>query len=113
MLSDTEIAHQANLREIDDVAGDLGIQYEELEHSGKYTAKLNEKLFSRVNSNKDGRLVLVTAINPTPAGEGKTTVTVGLGEAMTKIGKKAVVALRERRAEQQAEVMLRFCLWKI
>ena len=95
MLSDIEIAHQANLREIDDVAGDLGIQYEELEHYGKYKAKLNEKLFSRVNSNKDGRLVLVTAINPTPAGEGKTTVTVGLGEAMTKIGKKAVVALRE------------------
>ena len=95
MLSDIEIAHQANLREIDDVAGDLGIQYEELEHYGKYKAKLNEKLFSRVNSNKDGRLVLVTAINPTPAGEGKTTITVGLGEAMTKIGKKAVVALRE------------------
>lgn len=95
MLSDIEIAHQANLREIDDVAGDLGIKYEELEHYGKYKAKLNEKLFRRVNSNKDGRLVLVTAINPTPAGEGKTTVTVGLGEAMTKIGKKAVVALRE------------------
>ena len=95
MLSDIEIAHQARLREIDDVAGDLGINYEELEHYGKYKAKLNETLFRRVNSNKDGKLVLVTAINPTPAGEGKTTITVGLGEAMAKIGKKAVVALRE------------------
>ena len=77
------------------IAQELGIEEEELEPYGRYKAKVNDKLFQRVKDRKDGRLVLVTAINPTPAGEGKTTVTTGLGQAMAKIGKKAVIALRE------------------
>ncbi|MEE0859090.1 MAG: formate--tetrahydrofolate ligase [Acutalibacteraceae bacterium] len=95
MLSDIEIAQQATLRPIVDVANDLGIQNDELEPYGRYKAKLNESLFKRLNNKPNGKLVLVTAINPTPAGEGKTTVTTGLGEAMAKIGKNAVIALRE------------------
>lgn len=77
------------------IAEQLGIMEDELEFYGKYKAKLDSSLWNRIKSNKDGRLVLVTAINPTPAGEGKTTTTVGLGQAMSKIGKKAVIALRE------------------
>ncbi len=95
LLSDIEIAQQATLRPIVDVANDLGIQNDELEPYGRYKAKLNESLFKRLNNKPNGKLVLVTAINPTPAGEGKTTVTTGLGEAMAKIGKNAVIALRE------------------
>ncbi len=95
MLSDIQIAQQAVLKPITKIAQELGIEEEELEPYGRYKAKVNDKLFQRVKDRKDGRLVLVTAINPTPAGEGKTTVTTGLGQAMTKIGKKAVIALRE------------------
>lgn len=95
MLSDIQIAQQAVLKPITKIAQELGIEEEELEPYGRYKAKVNDKLFQRVKDRKDGRLVLVTAINPTPAGEGKTTVTTGLGEAMAKIGKKAVIALRE------------------
>lgn len=95
MLSDIEIAQAAELVPIAKIAEGLGIQEEELELYGRYKAKLNEKLFARLKNEKDGKLILVTAINPTPAGEGKTTTTAGLGQAMAKIGKKAVIALRE------------------
>ncbi len=95
MLSDIEIAQQAKLLPIKDVASKIGIAEDELEFYGKYKAKLSDELSSRIQSNPDGKLVLVTAINPTPAGEGKTTITTGLGQAMAKIGKKAVIALRE------------------
>ncbi len=95
MLSDIEIAQQASLLPIKDVAAQLGIKEDELEFYGKYKAKLSDELADRLSDNPDGKLILVTAINPTPAGEGKTTTTAGLGQAMAKIGKKAVIALRE------------------
>lgn len=95
LLSDIEIAQQAVLKPVAEIAKDLGINDNELEPYGRYKAKLNESLSKRLENNPDGKLVLVTAINPTPAGEGKTTVTAGLGEAMAKIGKRAVIALRE------------------
>lgn len=95
MKTDIEIAQEAEMLHIRDVAGKLGIDEDELEFYGKYKAKLSDGLWERVKDNKDGKLVLVTAINPTPAGEGKTTTTVGIGEAMAKLGKKAVIALRE------------------
>ena len=95
MLSDIEIAQSTALRPIADIAAELGIQEDELELYGKYKGKINERAFARLQDNPDGKLVLVTAINPTPAGEGKTTTTAGLGQAMAKIVKKAVIALRE------------------
>lgn len=95
MLSDIEIAQQAKLLPIKDVAASIGIYEDELEFYGKYKAKLSDELSARVQNNPDGKLILVTAINPTPAGEGKTTTTAGLGQAMAKIGKKAIIALRE------------------
>lgn len=95
MLTDIEIAQQAKMEPIGKVAEKIGIKEEELEFYGKYKAKLSDSVWERVKDNPDGKLVLVTAINPTPAGEGKTTTTVGLGQAMAKIGKKAMIALRE------------------
>lgn len=95
MLTDIEIAQQVKLIPIADIAEKLGIKNEELEPYGRYKAKLNEELINRLKDKKDGKLILVTAINPTPAGEGKTTTTAGLGQAMAKIGKNAVIALRE------------------
>ena len=95
MLTDIEIAQQAKLRLIKDVASEIDINEDELEFYGKYKAKLSDELSERVSKNEDGKLVLVTAINPTPAGEGKTTTSAGLGQAMAKIGKKAIIALRE------------------
>ncbi len=95
MLSDIQIAQQATLKPITKIAQELGIEEEELEPYGRYKAKVNDRLFQRMKDRRDGKLVLVTAINPTPAGEGKTTVTTGLGQAMAKIGKKAIIALRE------------------
>ena len=95
MLSDIEIAQQATLLPIKEVASQIGISEDELEFYGKYKAKLSDELSARVSQNPDGKLILVTAINPTPAGEGKTTTTAGLGQAMAKIGKKAIIALRE------------------
>ena len=95
MLSDIEIAQQASLLPIKDVAAQIGISEDELEFYGKYKAKLSDELSARVQDNPDGKLILVTAINPTPAGEGKTTTTAGLGQAMAKNGKKAIIALRE------------------
>ena len=95
MLTDIEIAQQADIRQITEIAEKLGIEDDELELYGRYKAKLSPKINERLADRKDGKLVLVTAINPTPAGEGKTTTTVGLGQAMALIGKKAVLALRE------------------
>lgn len=95
MLTDIEIAHQTPMKPITEVAEKLGIRPEELEPYGHYKAKLSDELANRVADRPNGKLILVTAINPTPAGEGKTTITVGLGEAMNKIGKNAIIALRE------------------
>ena len=95
MLSDIEIAHQTELKKITEIAATLDIDADEIELYGNYKAKLSDALEKRLEKNEDGKLILVTAINPTPAGEGKTTTTVGLGQAMPKIGKKAIIALRE------------------
>lgn len=95
MLSDIEIAQNAKMKDITEIAQNLGILPSELEPYGHYKAKINDSVFDRLRQKEDGKLVLVTAVNPTPAGEGKTTVSIGLGEAMNKIGKKAIVALRE------------------
>ena len=95
MKTDIEIAQEAVMKAITEVAAALDITQDELELYGKYKAKLSSELWEKIKDRKDGKLVLVTAINPTPAGEGKTTTTVGLGEAMAKLGKKAVIALRE------------------
>ena len=93
--SDIEIAQEAKLENIENVAASLGIDKDEIELYGKYKAKLSDEYINRIKDNKNGKLILVTAINPTPAGEGKTTTTVGLGQAFGKLGKKAVIALRE------------------
>lgn len=95
MLTDIEIAQQAKMKKITEVAASIGITEDELEPYGHYKAKLSDSLFERLKDKKDGRLVLVTAVNPTPAGEGKTTVSIGLGQGMCKLGKNAVIALRE------------------
>ena len=95
MLTDIEIAKAAHPRPICQVAEDLGIPEEALEYYGKYKAKIGEDFIRSVENRPDGRLVLVTAISPTPMGEGKTTTTVGLGQAMPLIGEKALIALRE------------------
>ena len=95
MKTDIEIAQEAQIVPIQEVAASYGVSGDELELYGKYKAKLSDRLWERVKDRPDGKLVLVTAINPTPAGEGKTTTTVGLGEAFGKMGKKAMIALRE------------------
>ena len=95
MKSDIEIAQEAVLWPIQKVAEHLDIPEDDLELYGKYKAKLSDEYLKSIEDRKDGKLILVTAINPTPAGEGKTTTSVGLGEAFAKMGKKAVIALRE------------------
>ena len=95
MLTDIEIAYGSKMEPILEIAKKAGIQEREVECYGKYKAKISKELWNRVKDDKDGKLVLVTAINPTPAGEGKTTTTIGLGDALTRIGKKCVLALRE------------------
>lgn len=95
MLTDIEIAQNAEMKPIGEVAQTLGIPTEELEYYGKYKAKISQEFIKSVQDKKDGKLCLVTAINPTPAGEGKTTMTVGLGDAMSLLGKKCALALRE------------------
>ena len=95
MLTDIEIAQQAHMLPITEVAAGLGIDPDDLELYGKYKAKLSDGLAKKLAGSPDGKLILVTAINPTPAGEGKTTTSVGLGQAMARLGKKAVLALRE------------------
>ncbi|MCM1268103.1 MAG: formate--tetrahydrofolate ligase [Bacteroidales bacterium] len=95
MKTDIEIAQAAELTPITQVAAEIGIEAEDLEVYGRYKAKLSEDYIEKIQKNPQGKLILVTAINPTPAGEGKTTITVGLGQAFAKLGKKAVIALRE------------------
>ena len=95
MKTDIEIAREAKMLPISDIAKSLGVEDNELELYGKYKAKINDSFLKRTENRKNGKLILVTAINPTPAGEGKTTTTVGLGMAMNKIGKNAIIALRE------------------
>lgn len=95
MLTDIEIAQNAKLKKIKDIAADLGITEDELEPYGHYKAKITEECIQRLSDKPDGKLILVTAINPTPAGEGKTTTSIGLAQGMYKLGKKAVLALRE------------------
>lgn len=95
MKTDIQIAQEAKMIPIKDVAAQLNIMEDDLEMYGKYKAKLSEKYWDKIKDNKDGKLVLVTAINPTPAGEGKTTTSVGLGQAFGKLNKKAIIALRE------------------
>ncbi len=95
MKTDIQIAQEATMLPIKEVAQEAGIAEEDLEFYGKYKAKLSQEFWEKIKDREDGKLVLVTAINPTPAGEGKTTTTVGLGEAMGKLGKNAIIALRE------------------
>lgn len=95
MLTDIEIAQECKMKPIVDIAKDIGIDYEDIEQYGHYKAKVSENLFKKVENNPNGKLILVTAINPTPAGEGKTTISVGLQQAMGRLGKKSIVALRE------------------
>ena len=95
MKTDIEIAQESVMQPIAEIAEKLGMSADDIELYGKYKAKLSEDYIESLEDNPEGKLVLVTAINPTPAGEGKTTVTVGLGEAMPKIGENAVIALRE------------------
>lgn len=95
MLSDIEIAQNAKMKPITEIAASVGISSEEIEPYGHYKAKISDSMLDRLKDKPDGKLVLVTAVNPTPAGEGKTTVSIGLGQGMAKIGKNAVIALRE------------------
>ena len=95
MKSDIQIAQEAKMEPIKNIAEKLGLCEDDVEYYGKYKCKISLDVYDKVKDNKDGKLVLVTAINPTPAGEGKSTVTVGLGQALNKMGKNAVIALRE------------------
>lgn len=95
MLTDIEIAQNAKMKDINEIAASLGISFDEIDPYGHYKAKISDSVMERLKDKKDGKLILVTAVNPTPAGEGKTTVSIGLGEAMSQIGKKAIIALRE------------------
>lgn len=95
MLTDIEIAQSAKMKNINEIAQSIGISACDIEPYGHYKAKISDNVLSNLEDKKDGKLILVTAVNPTPAGEGKTTVSIGLGQAMAKIGKKAIIALRE------------------
>ena len=95
MKTDIQIAQEAKMLPIKEVAASIGVTEDDIELYGKYKAKLSDEYFEKIKDNKDGKLILVTAINPTPAGEGKTTVTVGLGQAFGKLNKKSIIALRE------------------
>ena len=95
MKTDIQIAQEAVMEPIVNVAEKLHMEPNDLELYGKYKAKISDEYLEKIKDNPDGKLILVTAINPTPAGEGKTTVSVGLGQAFGKLGKKAVIALRE------------------
>ncbi|HOK19964.1 MAG TPA: formate--tetrahydrofolate ligase, partial [Thermosynergistes sp.] len=95
MMSDIEIAQATRLEHIAKIAEKLGIREEELEYYGKYKAKVSPEVWERVKGKANGKLILTTAITPTPAGEGKTTTTIGLGQALQKMGKKAAIAIRE------------------
>ena len=94
-MTDIEISKNAILKNISQIAFDLDIKEDEIEIYGKYKAKINNSIFERLQKNKDGKLILVTSINPTPLGEGKTTMSIGLADGLRKIGKKSILALRE------------------
>ncbi len=119
MATDIEIARAAELRPIADIAERAGIPVDALEPHGKFIAKVDTKAIPDFAGKPDGKLILVTAINPTPAGEGKTTTTVGLGDGISRIGKSCMIALREpslgpasaSRAARPAAVMPRSCRW--
>lgn len=102
-MEDVEIARNTKLKKIDEIAKNIGIDEDELELYGKYKAKISPDAIERLKSKKDGKLILVTAINPTPLGEGKTTTAIGLADGLRKIGKKSILALREPS--------LRTCVW--
>lgn len=120
MKTDIEIAQSIELKPIVNVVEKLGISYDDLELYGKYKAKLSFDKIRAVESNPVGKLILVTAINPTPAGEGKSTITIGLADALNKIGKKTMIAIREPslgpvmgiKGVLQVVVTLKFCQWK-
>ena len=95
MLTDIEIAQNAKMKDINEIAASIGISSDEIDPYGHYKAKISDSVMERLKDKKDGKLILVTAVNPTPAGEGKTTVSIGLGESMHHVGKNAVIALRE------------------
>ena len=95
MLTDVEIAQSAKMKPIVEVAQKVGLDEDDLELYGKYKAKISLEAIKKLDQNEDGKLILVTAINPTPAGEGKTTTMIGLSQALNKLGKKSVVAMRE------------------
>ena len=95
MKTDIEIAQAVTLKPIVEIAERIGLTFDDLELYGKYKAKIDYQTIEKVKQNKDGRLILVTAINPTPAGEGKSTVTIGLADGLNQIGKNAMIALRE------------------
>ena len=94
-MTDIEIARNAEIRPIREIAKNLGMEEDDLELYGKYKAKISEEYLQKIQDRPDGKLVLVTAINPTPAGEGKTTISIGLADALSRLGKKTVAALRE------------------
>ena len=120
MKTDVQIAQEAKMLPVTEVAAKLGLKEDDLEHYGKYKAKVNLEVLDRLKDKPDGKLVLVTAITPTPAGEGKTTVNIGLSMALNKIGKNAITTLREPslgqalvlKVELQVEDMLKFYRWK-
>ena len=118
MLSDIEIAQNAKMKHIRDVAASIGIAEDDLEFYGKYKAKIASELWEKVKDNENGKLILVTAINPTPAGEGNTTPTIGLGDALTKSAFWHFVSrhsdlLWELKAVLQAAVTVRLYRWRI
>ena len=94
-MTDIEIARNTKLEQITQIADKLGIKEDELEQYGKYKAKINEEAFKRLQNKKDGKLILVTAMSPTPMGEGKTTVSIAIADGLKKINKNAILALRE------------------
>lgn len=102
-MEDIEIARNTKLKKVEEIAQNLGIQDEEIEAYGKYKAKISLDVLKRLSNKNDGKLILVTAINPTPLGEGKTTMAIGLADGLRKIGKKSILALREPS--------LRTCIW--
>lgn len=121
-MKDIEIARNAKLLPITKIAEKLGIDEEYLEQYGKYKAKISNEFSNVIHNRKNGKLILVTAINPTPLGEGKTTMSIGLADGLSKIGKKSILALREpslrtclwsKRRRNRTEAMLRLHQWKI
>lgn len=118
--SDIEIAQESTMKPIVEIAKTIGLMEDDLELFGKYKAKISYEALSKIESNNNGKIILVTSINPTPAGEGKSTVTVGLGDAFQQIGKKAIIAIREPslgptmgiKVGQLVAAIHRYCQWK-